>query len=275
MKKSKISELEKPFICGTLFYPDRRTTMKNMKLADLKGAKCFELNLLPLNANDEDLRDIFAFTVHPVFTTLRREGPTSEGTIIRFKGGDEDRVKRQLCALELGSSGFDMEFDTFVVNRNPKNQWVSEKEAVKKQKEVIDKAHEMGGEVMISCHVYDRCLKVEDAVKIGKEIESRGADLAKIVCQNYSYEDMLETLRGVLALKKELKIPFVYFGMGEYSKLTRVVGPMLGSMLVYATVDKIPIDFLWHQPLIDDVCEVFQHVDWSITMEGRGDWTKR
>ena len=275
MRKPKISELEKPFICATLFYPDRRSVMKNMKLAELKGARCYELNLLPLKADDEDLKDIFAFTHFPIFTTFRRIGPTSEGKIIKFNGSDEERMQRQLHALELGSSGFDMEFDTFVKNPNTNTQWVMEENAIKKQEEVIDKAHEMGGEVMISCHVYDRSLKAEEALEIGKEIERRGADLAKIVCRTFSYEDMLEILKGIILLKKELKIPFVYFGMDEYGKITRIIGPMLGSMLVYATVDKIPIDFLWHQPLIDDAREILRRADWRILMEGRGEWTKR
>jgi len=273
--RKRISELEKPFICGTLFYADRKTTMQNMKLAELKGARAFELNLLPLEATDEDLKDILAFTKYPVFTTFRRKGPTSEGTIIEFEGSEEERIQRQLDVIAFGSSGFDMEFDTFVSRRVPETQWTRDEEAVKEQKEIVRRVHDLGGEVMISCHVYNRVLTADEAVKIGKEIDKRGADLAKIVCQNYSYEDMLETLKGIVGLRRELKIPFVYFGMGEYSKLTRVVGPMLGSMLVYATVTKIPIDFLWHQPLIEDMCEVFRHADWSITMEDRGDWTKR
>ncbi len=273
--RRKISELERPFICGTLFYSDRKTTMQNMKLAELKGAKAFELNLLPLKATDDDLKDIFAFSGHPIFTTFRRKGPTSEGTIVEFKGSEGERIQRQLDVIRLGSSGFDMEFDAFVSDRVPGTQWTHDEDAVREQKETIKRAHGLGGEVMISCHVYNRALEADEAIKIGKEIVERGADLAKIVCQNYSYEDTLETFKGIVALRRELRIPFVYFGMGEYSKLTRVVGPMLGSMLVYATVTKIPIDFLWHQPLIEDMREVFQHVDWGITMEGRGDWTKR
>ena len=275
MKETKISQLSKPFICATLFYSDRKTTMMNMKLAELKGARAFELNLLPLSATDEDLKDIFAFTRHPVFTTLRRGGPTAEGTMATFKGTDEDRIRRQLEVLELGSSGFDLEFDSFVPSRKPDDQWVVNAEAAKRQKEAIRSAHDKGAEVMMSCHVYNRALSADEAVKIGKQIEERGADLAKIVCQNYNHQDTIETLKGVVALREQLRIPFVFFGMGEYSKLTRVVGPMLGSMLVYATVTKIPIDFLWHQPLIDDMREVFQHVDWSVTMQGRGEWTKR
>lgn len=249
--------------------------MENMKLAELSGAKVFELNLLPLKAHDEDLKDIFAFTRHPVFTTCRRAGPTADGKIVRFEGSEEDRIQRQLDSLRLGSNGFDMEFDTFVTRRDPQQQWTSDEDAVQKQKEIIRKAHDAGAEVMISCHVFNRALSVQEAVEVGKEIEERGADMAKLVCQNYNYDDMLETLKGVIALNERIKIPFVYFGMGEYSKLTRIMGPMLGSMLVYATVTKIPIDFLWHQPLIEDVREIFEHMDWSVTMEGRGDWTKR
>lgn len=275
MNKRKISELERPFICGTLFYLDRKTTMTNMKLAELKGANAFEVNLLPLSATEEDLRDTFAFTEKPVFTTYRRSGPTARGEMIRFEGSEEERMQRQLDALKLGSSGFDMEFDAFDPNRNPKNQYSENEDAIKRQKDVIQTAHDMGGEVMISYHVFNKALATDEALRIGKEIERRGADLAKIVCQNYSYEDMLETFEGIIALRRELSIPFVYFGMGEHSKLTRVVGPMLGSMLVYATVSKIPIDFLWHQPLIEDMDAVFKHTDWSVTMQGRGDWTKR
>lgn len=279
MKRKKLSEIERPFVCATLFYKGRQETMKNMKLAELKGAKAFELNLLPLegNSDDEVLRDIFAFTERPVFTTFRRRGPdASTGKMIEFDGSEGDRMERQLEAIKLGSSGFDMEIDTFVSNRDSEDQFnFEDEEAVQKQKGVIERAHGLGGEVMISYHTFNKVLTPDRTVEAGKEIEERGADIAKIDCMNYSHEDTLETLRGVVALRKELNIPFVSFAMGEHSKLTRVVGPMLGSMLVYATVTKIPIDFLWHQPLIEDMDAVFKHTDWSITMQGRGDWTKR
>ncbi|MHA1582616.1 MAG: type I 3-dehydroquinate dehydratase [Candidatus Baldrarchaeia archaeon] len=270
MIKKKITQIERPFICATLFYRDKLSTMRVMKVSELKGAKAFELNLLPLgNIDKEDLKDIFAFTEKPVFTTLRRSGPVApEGTIIKFHGTEEERMKRQLEALELGSNGFDMELDTFDPSPTP-TQITYNEDAIKKQEEIIDKAHELGGEVMISCHKFDTVLKAEEAVKIGKIIEERGADMAKIVCMNRSYDDTIETLRGIVMLKRELKIPFVYFGMGEYSKLTRVMGPMLGSMLVYCTLEKIPSSFLWHQPLIENMNAVFSNVDWSVTMVGR------
>ena len=268
--KKKITQIKKPFICSTLFYRDKIITMRDMKLSELKGATAFELNLLPLGSiGEEDLKDIFAFTEKPMFTTCRRSGPVApEGTIIKFDGTEDERMKRQLDALEFGSSGFDMELDAFDPSTTP-TQTTDNEDAIKKQEKLIDKAHALGGEVMISCHKFDVVFKASEAVKIGKVIEERGADMAKIVCMNRSYDDMIETLEGIVALKKELKIPFVYFGMGEYSKLTRVVGPMLGSMLVYCTVTKIPVSFLWHQPLIENMSAVFSNVDWSVTMKGR------
>ncbi|MFX1537876.1 MAG: type I 3-dehydroquinate dehydratase [Promethearchaeota archaeon] len=270
--KKKITEIEKPFICSTLFYDDKKSTMKNMKLSELKGASAFELNLLPLGKIDkEDLKDIFAFTAKPVFTTLRRSGPVApKGVIIKFDGTEEERMNRQLEVIELGSNGYDMELDAFDPSPTP-TQITHDENAVKKQKEVIEKAHDLGGEVMISCHKYDTTFTAKEVVKLGKLIEQRGADMAKIVCMNHNYDDTIETLKGAVTLQKELKIPFVYFGMGEYSKLTRVVGPMFGSMLVYCTVTKIPISFLWHQPLIENMNAVFLNIDWSVTMEGRED----
>ena len=75
---------------------------------------------------------------------------------------------------------------------------------------------------------------VEEAVRIGRLAQERGADIVKIVRLCTSHEDVVETLAATVALRSELAIPFVMMGMGEYGKLTRPMAPLLGSLLVFS-----------------------------------------
>jgi 3-dehydroquinate dehydratase type I len=64
-----------------------------------------------------------------------------------------------------------------------------------------------------------------------------GADIVKIVTFAKKMEDNLKVL-GLIpyAQKKGLKI--IAFCMGEKGKISRIMAPMLGSYLTYASLDK-------------------------------------
>src|SRR5262249_9133145 len=182
---------------------------------------------------------------------------------IRTESNDDDRVQRQLDLIELGSIGFDLELDTFdpqpgppsdttegrrynYDRGSPPREITTNPRAVAQQIAVVEQAHRRGGEVMFSPHNAPR-LTPEAALRIGRLVEERGGDAVKIVQFCASDDDVVETLASTALLKRELAIPFALMAMGEYGKLTRIMAPLLGSMLVFARHDYSLPTYL-HQP---------------------------
>ena len=107
-------------------------------------------------------------------------------------------------------------------------------------------------------------LSIEQAVSMAKEIESRGPDMVKVVSADFSFEDLLDTMRSTIEIKKILQIPFIMMSHGEHSKIGRVVCPMLGSMLAFCIQPVTPAGFPL-QPPIRVQKLAWENIDWSVT----------
>jgi len=274
--KKKFTELPRPFIVGVISEPDPDSCIKTIKMSEYDGAVAFDLYLHSLEKkylNKQDLRAIFSSTSCPVLTLNYRwnlKGP--------IQITDEERVRQHMLALEAGSAGMDIEADLYdevpgplpwtkeafdySTNDNSRPRELSfDPKAVDRQKKLFKEAQQAGGEVLLSAHTRVP-LTAEKILKIGKELESRGANMAKIVAVCRSEEDMLENMKGCIALKNELKIPFQLQGHGEYAKVLRVINPMLGAMLVFCHQTLKPGGF-HDQPLIRAMKNIFDNVSWT------------
>ncbi len=274
--KKKFTELSRPFIVGVVSETDPENCIKTIKMSEYDGAAAFDLYLHSLDKkyrNKEDLKAIISSTICPVLTLNYRWN---------FKGPiditDEERVREHMLALEAGSAGMDIEADLFDVVPGPL-PWTKEAydystndssrprelsfdpKAVERQKKLIREVRQAGGEVLLSAHTRVP-LTAEKIVKIGKELESRGANMAKIVAICRNEEDVLENIKGCMALKKELKIPFQLQGHGEHAKGLRVINPMLGAMLVFCHQSLKPGGF-HDQPLIKSMKAIFDNLSWT------------
>jgi hypothetical protein len=258
-----------------------------MKLAEYDGADAFDLELQGLDSeyrNPRALRQVFEVTAKPIFTVYRRY--SLRGTDLVENESDEDaRMRAQLDLLDVGSSGFDMELDTFDPRPGPSNttpegkrysyergspprEVSTDPSAVERQVRLIEEAHRRGGEVLASAHTLTR-LTPEEALRLGRLAEERGADALKIVQFCACYDDVVESLASTVLLKRELKIPFVFMAMGEYGKLTRIIAPLMGSMLVFARQDYRPGSFL-DQPPVRAMRAFLTSADFRITR--RAEW---
>jgi 3-dehydroquinate dehydratase type I len=232
-RMKKITQLERPFICAVITEPDVDSVIKAIDVAEKDGADAFELNLSFLygskaGLSTKELKNIFAATERPIFTTNRRVDV--KGHV--FTGSDEERMQIQLDCFEAGSVGLDMEIDTFAKPGTPLEY--IDNSVIKKQREVIRKVHNGGGEVMVSHHEPERIFAPEEAVKIASYIEKvLEADIAKLVSFARSYDDFVACLKTTLSLKKYTKIPFVHQAHGQHAKLSRIICPILGSILFY------------------------------------------
>ena len=133
-------------------------------------------------------------------------------------------------------------------------------DAIRRQREVVDRIHDAGGEVVVSCHTYKH-LAPEDAVAVAERIEDRGADLAKIVGYDRDMDDLLDTLAAHLALNEAVDLPYALMAIGAVSRIGRPIAPMFGSAWVFAQPELTPGGFhSW--PLVDNAREILRRVDW-------------
>jgi 3-dehydroquinate dehydratase len=100
--------------------------------------------------------------------------------------------------------------------------------AIAKQKDLIAQFREMGTKVLVSSHMYT-FKDSEQTIEHFKQLESRGADIVKIAMSVHSQEEADEAFRTSILLKDKLSQPYVFVCMGQYGKLHRMVGPMLGA----------------------------------------------
>ena len=249
MSKRKFTEIPQPFICTILSDSNPTDSIRSIRLSDYDGTDAYEMNLMMLRKeflNEKDLRYVFQSTVKPIIVCHYRwdyEAPLDMG--------EEERFELLLNAVRWGASGIDLEADAYDPSSGPPEwseearaysldrsskprDWTTDPAAIQRQREIIEEVHRLGGEVLMCAHTRVH-LSVEEAVSMAKEMEARGADIAKVVSVNTNYEDLLDSMRATLEIKNALGIPFIMMSHGEHSKIGRVVCPILGSMLAFCT----------------------------------------
>lgn len=198
------------------------------------GADAFGIqlcNLLPEYRDEETLRKIFSYCEgKPIYITSYR-GHQSKGMT------DDECMDLLLMGLRAGATLCDVMGDTF----HPEtDQLTFDPEAVEKQKALINKIHEMGGEVLISTHT-SRYFTEEEVLTYARAQIERGADVVKIVSKANSEEEQMAALQIIHRLKKELDKPFLFLVGGSHTRLVRQIGPALGVCMYLCVQRYFPV----------------------------------
>lgn len=278
MEKLKFTQIKRPFICTIISDSNPTDCKRTIWLSDYDGSDAYQMNLMMLERrflNEKDLRPVFQATGKPILVCHYRwdyEKP--------LPMDEEKRIQLLIDAVRWGANGIDLEADAFDPSTGPPEwsdeargyslnpaskprDWTMNPDAIQRQKEVIEEIHGLNGEVLMSAHTRV-CLPVEQCVSMAREMESRGADIVKVVRVDTSFEDLLDTMRATLEIKRVLKIPFIMGRHGEHSKIGRVVCPMLGSMLAWCTQPMAPGGYPL-QPPIRAQKTAWENIDWSVT----------
>ena len=175
-------------------------------LALLDGLKLAEIRMESISGmTDAAAKTIFSGPVKLVAAC--RPGKMPEG----------ERKKLLLSAIGAGAAYVDIEVDA--------------PDAYKQEIAALAKAK--GCKVIASFHDYQKTPVREELEQIiGWGFDS-GADMVKIACNANSEQDSARLL-GLLDTKHKL----IVIGMGEKGRIVRVVAPLLGSCLSYASVSK-------------------------------------
>ncbi|MFY1112422.1 MAG: type I 3-dehydroquinate dehydratase [Methanosarcinaceae archaeon] len=106
----------------------------------------------------------------------------------------------------------------------------------KEKAELISTAKKQGKTVIVSFHDFSKTPSFQEMEKIIEEAFRAGADIAKLAVMPGSMQDVLDLLRLTLNAR-EAKRPVCTIAMGKLGKHTRVIAPLYGSVLSYASVE--------------------------------------
>jgi 3-dehydroquinate dehydratase-1 len=142
---------------------------------------------------------------HPFIATNRM---VEEGGF--FQGSEKSRIKILYTAVPYAEF-IDIELQT------------SEK--------FLDKIIEASKSSIVSFHDFDKTPDKDKIIEIVK-ISKKMGDLAKFAVMPHSMKDTLTVIEVLSEFKDVIGI-----SMGKYGKYTRVVGPLFGSPITYATIE--------------------------------------
>lgn len=182
----------------------------------------FQMECFDKNSRTEDvIRGIFSFMDgKPIYVTNYRYQQNA--------GMTDDELSEGLFFLRrCGATLLDVMGDYYCPTPG---ELTMDPDAIAKQKDLIARIHDAGGEVLMSSHIL-KFTPAEEVLRIAKEHETRGADIAKIVTAANTEEEELENLRITTLLRRELNIPFLFLSGGSHCQLHRTIGPMLGCCM--------------------------------------------
>ncbi len=182
----------------------------------LSLADCVELRIDHLE--DPDLGILLKGWRGRVLVTNRRR---EEGGA--FSGTERERIERLKQAVELRADYVDVELST---EESLLEEIVAKVKGTKGSTRLILSHHDLMGTPSV------------------RELRGRlrqcwglGADIAKIVTKANSFPDNLKTL-GLLPYARRRKRPLIAFCMGEMGRAGRVLAPLLGSYMSFASLTK-------------------------------------
>lgn len=239
----KLSKLKAPAVAGVVRERTAKAAMAEIKNCLYDGADMIDLHVSCLEDNSVDgLKGIISSSKLPVLAL--HYAMTNNGDY--FAITEEDRMQALLRAVEAGAAGIDMQGYTYhlpsktgfhgedkysFTKGNPR-EIVTDERVIERQCELIERVHGMGAEVLLSCHPLIP-MKPEQVVDLALFLEKRNPDIIKIVTVANTDEEMIESVKTMVALKKEVKTPISFHAAGPKGKLSRIINPALGGQIAF------------------------------------------
>lgn len=240
---TKLSEIPAPAIAGVVRERTVRAAIAEIQNCVYDGASMIDLHLSCLDdASDECVTAIAAASRLPILALNYNKTYSWEEANL----SEEERVDSLLRAVKCGCAGIDMQGYTFDISSktgfcgedkysftkgNPR-EIVTDSAIIDKQCALIEEVHSLGGEVLLSCHP-SIVMGSDAVVDLALFLEKRKPDIIKIVTQAKCEEDLLDAIRAMTILKREIKIPISYHTSGKFGMLSRVINPALGGQIAF------------------------------------------
>lgn len=240
--KRKLSQLHAPVLAGVVKEKNAAAAKAEIQNCIYDGAGMIDLHLPELENSDvATLKKIIEFSKLPVLALNYKSYDWEDEA-----AAEEDRVASMLRAVEAGASGIDMQGYTYhlpskkvycgdadysFTKSNPK-EVVTDPDIIARQCALIERVHAMGAEVLLSCHP-GIPMTAEQVVELALFLEKRKPDILKIVTIATNEEELLESFRAIVLLKRAVKTPVTYHAAGKAGALSRIINPILGGHIAF------------------------------------------
>lgn len=159
------------------------------------------------NLNVADIQQIKSKTVKPAIFTCRKK---EEGG--QFNGPEQKRLEIIHKGIEMGYDYIDIEYSTMKTETFDRNE---------------------NTKIICSYHNFSETPPYWQLTKLVFDMKKCGADILKIATTIKKDYDVQVLFRVLLSKKPDDNQ--IILGMGEKGKITRVLGPILGSYLTFAS----------------------------------------
>lgn len=144
-----------------------------------------------------------------IFTCRRRE----EGGF--FMGLEKDRIEILKKAIDIGFNYVDVELSVIA--------------------EIPLALFDKGGKVVLSFHDFEKTPALSELEKIKNKMKQNRVDIMKFA--TFVRNDTDRKVLFQFLLSKQENEEMIVVGMGEEGKMTRIIAPLLGSYLTYASTE--------------------------------------
>lgn len=219
----KFSESKNPLLTAMFGGKTQDEFIELIKKTKLQGAEAFCLLMQGIESeykNKESYKRIFdAAEGKPIYVTNYIRDNSEEDK-------SDDRLAEELIEmLTCGADMIDVRGDMFLPSAD---EFTKDAAAVKKQADFISEIHNMGGEVIMSTHIFEY-RSPSQVLEIAKNQLKRGTDIAKVVTVANTPKELDDAFETIFLLKKELEKPFLYLCNGSHCIKHRNIGPFLGT----------------------------------------------
>lgn len=173
-------------------------------------------NFEKLNETADGLRKTLGDV--PLLTTFRTK---AEGGQLDLKTSEYFAICKQVIGFDA-TDAIDIEWN------HPADQ----------VREILDLADEMGIVTIMSNHNFQKTPAKEVIVARLSEMETLGADVAKIAVMPNSPADVITLMEATNKASQKMDQPIITMAMGDLGKISRVSGNTFGSSLTFASVGK-------------------------------------
>ena len=239
----KLSEIPAPALAGVVKEATVRAALAEIKNCEMDGSTMIDLHMSCLDdPSEEKLKEIIGASRLPILAL----NYNIDNTLAPRGYSEDDRAEIFLRAARAGAAGIDMQGYTFhlpsktefcgedkysFTKGNPR-EIVTDSEIIAKQCDFIERIHEEGSEVLLSCHP-GVVMSAEQVVELALFLEERHPDIIKMVTVAQSDEDAAEAIRAMTMLKREVKTPVSYHANGAAGIKTRIINPLLGGQIAF------------------------------------------
>jgi 3-dehydroquinate dehydratase len=247
--------LREPHLSAIIIETTPEQTINSILTCEHDGAESFVLDVTGWDRDKlcrTELARVFHCTGRPMMPLFYRSR-----NLTADKVSDDERAELMLLAVDAGAAACDIMGDMY--DPSPRER-TRDQTAIEKQRNLINRIHALGAEVLMSSHAQSEALSAEEVLEHLSDFTARGVDIPKIVLRADTKAELLEAFRTTVLLKEKLNAPFVHLCSGAYGRLQRYVAPSLGACLTFGVRNPGQ----GPQPFVSAARDVLDELNWHL-----------